>query len=231
MKESKKQCDLNTCMMCRLCMKEWKPALAASRSNYTYRKGELIFKEGDAVRGVYFINEGTVKVHKQWGDKELILRLANSGAIAGHRGLGGDFIYPVSATALGTTEVCFFDLDFFRATIKVNHDLSYELIMFLAGDLKESEQNMRNLVHMPVKNRIAQALIALENKFGVRENGIIDIDISRQDLASFVGTTYETLFRMLNELIEEGLIKADGRHLQIIDKNRVSTLTQWHNNS
>ena len=225
MKESKKHCDLETCMMCRLCIKEWKPAMAANRKNFHFKKGELLFKEGEEVKGIYFINEGTVKVHKQWGDKELILRFARKGAIAGHRGLGGDLLYPVSATALEPVEACYVDLDFFKATMKVNHDFMFELMMFYASELKETERNMRNLVHMPVKNRIAQALITLQEKFGVKEDGSVDIELSRQDFASYVGTTYETVFRMLNELVEAKLLKVDGKSIAIIDKEKLIALT------
>lgn len=225
MKESKKHCDLETCMMCRLCINEWKPAIAANRKNFHFKKGELLFKEGEEVKGIYFVNEGTVKVHKQWGDKELILRFARKGAIAGHRGLGGDLLYPVSATALEPVEACYVDLDFFKASMKVNHDFMYELMMFYAGELKETERNMRNLVHMPVKNRIAQALITLQEKFGTKEDSTIDIELSRQDFASFVGTTYETVFRMLNELVEDKLLTVDGKRITITDKQKLLELT------
>jgi len=212
-------------MMCRLCIKEWKPAIEANRKNFHYKKGEILFNEGEELKGVYFINEGTVKVHKQWGDKELILRFARKGAIAGHRGLGGDMLYSVSATALEPVNVCYVDFEFFKSTMKVNHDFMYELMMFFASELKESERNMRNLVHMPVKGRIAQALITLKEKFGVKEDGSIDIELSRQDFASFVGTTYETVFRMLNELVENKLLKVDGRNITILDKEKLLELT------
>lgn len=225
MKESKKHCDLESCMMCRLCIKEWKPAMAANRKNFHFKKGELLFNEGDELKGVYFINEGMVKVHKQWGDKELILRFARKGAIAGHRGLGGDMLYPVSATALEPVNVCYVDLDFFKSTMQVNHGFMYELLMFFAGELKESERNMRNLVHMPVKGRIAQALFTLKEKFGVKEDGSVDIELSRQDFASFVGTTYETVFRMLNELVESKLLKVDGKSITIPDEEKLLELT------
>lgn len=199
--------------------------MEANRKNFHYKKGETLFNEGEELKGVYFINEGTVKVHKQWGDKELILRFARKGAIAGHRGLGGDMLYSVSATALEPVNVCYVDLDFFKSTMKVNHDFMYELMMFFATELKESERNMRNLVHMPVKGRIAQALFTLKEKFGVKDDGSVDIELSRQDFASFVGTTYETVFRMLNELVESKLLKVDGKNITILDKQKLLDLT------
>ena len=220
MKKTKTGCDLQTCLLCRLCQKEWIPAVDAHRTNFNVPKGEVIFREGDEVKGIYFVYEGTVKVHKHWGeDKELILRFAKKGAIIGHRGLGQDLLYPVSGTAIEPTTVCFVELPFFQASLKVNHDFLYELMQFFAAELKESERNMRNLAHMQVKGRIAQALRTLEEKFGTAEDGFIDITISRQDLASFAGTTYETVFRTLNELAEQDIIRVMNKRIMIYNKD------------
>lgn len=212
-----KKCDLQTCSMCRGCQPEWLKAIDSNRQMLHFKKNDMVFKEGDTVSGMYFIYSGLVKVHKQWVDeKELILRFAGQGAIVGHRGLGDDIIYPVSATALSPAAICFVDLDFFSATLKVNPGYLFELMMFFASELKESEKRMRNLAHMNTKGRIGQALLTLQKKFGKDTDGFIDIDISRQDLASYSGTTYETLFKMLNELAEESSIRLNGKKIQIL---------------
>ena len=217
MKLNKKTCDLNSCVLCRQCLKDWLPAIDSNRKSFHFKKGELLFKEGENMTGMYFINSGLVKVHKHWSsEKELILRLAKNGDIVGHRGLGNDTVYPVSGTALMPTDVCFVDLDFFNSTLKVNPDFLYQLMMFFASELKESEKRMRNLAHMTVKGRIANALLYLRQKFGTTNEGHIDILISRQDMASYTGTTYETLFRIMNELTEEKAIRADGKNISII---------------
>ena len=224
MNHRKKKCDLNTCSMCRGCQPEWLKAIDSSRKMLHFKKGALLFQEGDPVAGMYFIYSGLVKVHKQWGkEKELIVRFAKQGAIVGHRGLGSDIIYPVSATALSATDICFVDLDFFTATLKVNPGYLLELMMFFAAELKESEKRMRNLAHMNSKGRIVQALLTLQKKFGKDDDGFIDIDISRQDLASYSGTTYETLFKMLNELEEERSILLNGKKVQILNENHLIT--------
>jgi CRP/FNR family transcriptional regulator len=222
MKKSKESCDLSTCLLCKLCHKEWKAAIGAHRTNFKVAKGEVIFSEKEEVKGIYFVYEGTVKVHKHWGDKELILRFAKKGNIIGHRGLGKDLVYPVSATAIEPTTLCYVDLDFFESSLKVNHDFLYELMQFFASELKESERNMRNLAHMTVKGRIAQALLTMEEKFGCDDDGFINLSISRQDLASFAGTTYETVFRVLSEFVEEKLIKIEIKKIKIVDKSGLS---------
>jgi len=218
-------CDLKTCFMCRLTLSEWHPAIAAHRKNFSAKKGEVIIREGDPVTGVYFVTQGNVKVHKKWGDKELILRFANEGAIFGHRGIStSENVYPISATALENTSLCFVEIDFFMSTIKVNHEFAYGLLLFYADELNASEKKMRNLALMSVKGRLAVALLGLKAQFGVNENGCIAIDLSRQDLAAFTGATYETVFRVMNEIIAESLIVIKGKMICINNEDGLREL-------
>ncbi len=230
MKKSKNCCDLKSCLLCRLCLKEWLPAIDAHRQNFVVRKGELIFKEEDEVTGIYFVFEGTVKVHKQWGNqKELIIRFAKKRDIVGHRGLGKNNVYPISATAIEPVTLCFIDLTFFEASLKVNYNFIHYLMMFYASELQESERNMRNLAHMPVKGRVAYALLTLKEKFGLTEEGHLDILLSRQDIASFAGTTYETVFRIMNELAENNIISVTGKNIRISNYEQLLDLTKEQN--
>ena len=225
MKRSKHDCDLKSCFFCKLCLKEWLPAIDVNRQTFNVRKGETLFEEGDKVTGVYFVYAGKVKVHKKWGDKELIVRFANQGAIVGHRGLGNNTVYPVSATAIEPATVCFIDLPFFLTTLRVNHEFTYQLMMFFAEELQVSERKMRNLAHMSVKGRVAQSLLTLKERFGVTSEGFIDIVLSRQDLASFAGTTYETVFRIMNELTNDNVIGVAGKSIAITDPEKLIRLT------
>jgi CRP/FNR family transcriptional regulator len=187
----------------------------------------MLFKEGETMTGIWFIYKGKFKVHKHWDkEKELIVRLARDGDIVGHRGLGADNIYPISATALEPSDVCFIGLDFFLHTLKVNPQFLYELMMFFATELKESEKRMRNLAHMPVIGRIAAALLTLQQKFGTGPSGNINMALSRQDLASYTGATYETVFRMLNELAAANVVTINGKHIHITDAAKLGEFTK-----
>jgi len=225
MKKNITICDANSCFMCRNCLKEWQPAIAFGKKNLKLKKGEILFKEGDPVTGVYFVYSGSVKVYKKWDeDKELIIRFAKDGAILGHRGLGGSLVYPISAAALEPSVVCFIDTNLFEATLKINSEFTTQLLLFFAQELYESEKKMRNLAHMPVKGRVAEALLHLKELFGEDDKGFIKIDLSRQDLASFAGATYETVFRMINELVKDKLIKLSGKSIGIIDQKGLAKL-------
>jgi CRP/FNR family transcriptional regulator len=220
-------CDLKSCFLCTFCINDWLPAIAANKQTFELKKGQPLFKEGDPVKGIYFIYSGKVKIHKKWGqEKELILRFAKAGDLAGQMGLGDDAIYPVSATAIEPGIVCYVTMDFFESTLNINNNFTRQLIRVLANDLQESEKRMRNLAHMPVKGRVAQALITLKNQFGITKEGYINIELTRQDLSSFTGAAYESLFRVMNDMIAEKLIAVSGKSILITDEKKLMGLTE-----
>jgi CRP-like cAMP-binding protein len=227
MAKSKNICDLKSCFLCMHCLSDWIPVIAARRENHMVKKGEVIFKEGDPVTGIYFVYEGKIKVHKKWdAEKELILRFAQKGDIVGHLGLGDTGFYPVSATAIEAGMICYIGMDFLESTLNVNNNFVIKLMRFFANELQESEKRMRNLAHMPVKGRVAQALISLKNKFGLNGEGFLNIDLSRQDLAAFTGAAYESLFRTINDLIEEKIIEVAGKSILIKNESMLIKLTE-----
>ena len=220
MKKHKGGYDASGSFIYKKCLREWWPALDANREIIHFKRGEIIFEEGNKIQGVFFMLDGVVKVHKRWTEgKELILRFAHHYDMLGHRGLSTySSFYPITATALADTTVCFINLDFFHTTLKVNTGFMYDFMMFMADELQLSEQRMRDLAHMPVKGRVAKALLALEKKFGVNDAGFIAFTISRQDISAYTGTTYETVYRLMSEFTEAGFIKTDGKEIMLINK-------------
>jgi CRP-like cAMP-binding protein len=226
MKQPKNGCDLTTCYLCRHCSQDWNPAIAGHKQNIVIKKGARVFSEADSVTGIYFIFSGKVKVHKRWDDdKEIILRFAAAGDILGHLGLGSDPVYPVSATAIEPTIVCYIDLSFFESSLNVNPKFTYSLMKLFANELQESEKRMRNLVHMPVKERIALALLTLQKQFGITGTGALNIEITRQDLSSFAAVSYETLFKVTNDFIQNKWITVNGKMINIIDEQSLKAIT------
>ncbi|MES2454852.1 MAG: Crp/Fnr family transcriptional regulator [Bacteroidota bacterium] len=226
MKECTESCDLRSCLLCQLCLPDWLPAIAVNKRNFDLKKGEQLFSEGDAVTGIYFVYQGNFKVHKRWDDeKEMIIRFAAPGDIIGHMGIGKKPVYPVSATALEAATVCFLQMDFFESTLKVNTNLTYELMKFFAAELQNSHTSMRDLAHMPVKARIAQAFLSLRQQFGCDQDGVVGVELSRQDISSYAGTTYETLFKVLNDFARQEILTITGRKIRILDEKRLSQIT------
>lgn len=209
-------CDLSSCFLCNSCISEWKEVIVLKKKTILFKKGKQVFGENEPVKGIYFVYSGSVKIYKNWiNSKELILRFAKAGDILGHRGLGGDESYPVSATALEETKLCFISNDFLETSLKANPLFTYKLMQFYASELQKAEKRMRDLAHMEVKGRIADALLQMSQVFGHHENKFIAATITRQDISSYAGTTYETVYKFLTELTRKKIVSTEGKKIKI----------------
>jgi CRP/FNR family transcriptional regulator len=225
MKTNKTSCDLRRCLFCKNSQDGWLPVIAANRQMLSFKKKEVIFSAGSQAAGVYFVYEGVVKIHQPWGGhKELILNFAGSGDMLGYRALGNDQILPVTATALDDVTICFVPMSFFELFVQSHHQLTYALMKFYANALQEAEKRMRNLALMEVKGRVAETLLMLQQKFGLDVTGSINVVLTRQDMAAYAGTTYESFIRTLNELAVAGLIKQVDKRVEILDVNSLAAL-------
>ena len=215
-------CNISDCFLCSSCLPEWKALVEVKKTTLRFKKGAQIFGEGGKVTGIYFLYSGSVKVHKEWGEqKELIIRFAKKGDILGHRGMGSDPIYPISATALEDVKLCFIDNAFWEATMKSNHALTHKLVQFYAVELQQAEKRMRNLALMEVNARIADALLEMKEIWGVNSEGYISVPVARRDIAAYAGTMYETVFKFLSELTQKKIIATSGKSIRIIDEEKL----------
>lgn len=207
------------------CIPEWLPVINLNKKDIHLKKGQQVFKEGEAVKGVFFIVSGKVKIHQHWGaNKEAILRFASDGDMIGFRGLGRERIYPVTATTMEEVKLIFIDINFFESTLKVNPKLTYALMELYANELEDTERRIRTMAHLEVKGRVAETFLFLQSKFGITEEGFINVKLTKQEIASFVGTTYETISRITNELEKEKYIITKGKNTAIIKPQHLKNL-------
>lgn len=207
------------------CSPEWQEFVEFHKIIKEFDEDTLIFNEGDHVNGLYIINTGKVKVFTTETDgKESIVRLAADSEVVGHRGFGGDWVYPVSAKTYEKTITTFIPLNVFNTVAKANAEFTYHLMMFFAEELRCSEQKT---MQVPVKNRIAKAILMNYNVFGAHPKDITKISytISRKDYASKVNTTYETVIRVLSELNKEKIIELEGKSIRILNFNELTKLS------
>lgn len=218
-------CGLDHCFLCRHCMAEWKDVTVTHKKTRLFKKGKPLFTQGEEVKGIFFIYSGVVKIHAPWTDgRDVIIRFARIGEIAGHRGLGGNAVYPVSATALEDTIACFIGNEFLELSLKANPSLTYTFMHFYAVELQKAEKRMRDLTHMEVKGRIAAALLDIRQTFGTDKDQFLALKLTRQDIAAYAGTTYETVFKFFAELVAAGIINTSGKDIRIDRPEKLNQL-------
>jgi CRP-like cAMP-binding protein len=221
----KTSCDLQTCFLCRNTRPEWRELTALRKESSRLRKGEMLIREGEAVSGIYMILEGAVKVHRRWGaERELIVRFAGKADVVGFRGIGAGNVYPVSATALEQVTACFIPLEFLETSLDANPQLSRALMQLYAAELQLAEQRMSDLAHMDVKGRLVRTLINLKTGLGLDAEGFIRLPVSRQDIASYSGTIYETVFKIFSEWTRQGWIATEGKRIRMLEEAKLGEL-------
>lgn len=190
-----------------------------------YKKGQTIFYEGMMPTGIYCLNRGKIKISRHGSDgKEQIVRFVLEGGLLGIRALMGGRKYSASATTLEESVVCYIDQKtFFKLSTRYPH-ISQCVMTLICTLLEEAEAKMTSLAQKPVRERLAEGLIILDEMFNkeiaCRESDPEHaISLTRDDLANIIGTATETVIRLLSDFREERLIDTDGRKIILLNRD------------
>lgn len=195
--------------------------LEESRGCSYYKKQDALFVEGSYPRGVFCLNHGKVKVFARGDEgKEQIIHIAKPGEIIGFRAMLSGDPYRVSAETLEECAVCFIAKDYFFKMIDTNSEFRNEIIKGLSKELGERAVSITDMAQKSVRERMAASLLQLQDIYGEDP-----INLSREDLANFVGTATETLIRFLKEFKEEGLIEIQTRKVFILNSAKLHQLS------
>ena len=189
-----------------------------------YKKGQTIYFQGNPAFGLYCINSGKIKVSTIASDgRESIIRIASSGDSLGHQNLFNEENYNATATVIEDAIICFFDKAFIHQAVKDEPTIALNLIQSLSREVSSSESKTTSLTQKNVRERLAELLLMLQNKFGVKEKNRTKLDIllTREEMASMVGTANETLIRFIAEFKVEGLIEQEKKTIFIKDEKRL----------
>lgn len=183
----------------------------------TYSKGEAIFFEGDPGHGFYMVGEGKVKIFKMsLGGKEQILHIFGEGEPFGEVPVFHGQPFPASAESLAATRLLYFPRDKFVALVSRNPSIALNMLAVLSMRLRRFTMQIENLSLKEVPARLAGYILYLLEEQG-REDGV-ELEISKGQLASLLGTIPETLSRIFAKMTEEGLIEVVGRRINVLDR-------------
>lgn len=189
-----------------------------------YKKNQPLFVEGSFPRGVFCLNQGKVKIFTRGDEgKEQIIHIAKEGEIIGFRAMFSGESYKVSATTLEEANICFIGKEDFLNMIDTNASLRNGIMKELSKELGDRAVFITNMAQKSVRERLAFALMLLDDIYGKEM-----INLTREDMANFVGTATETLIRLLKDLKEDGIIEIHTRKLEILDKDKLLRVAGAH---
>lgn len=187
----------------------------------TFQRGESIFFEGDKGIGFYMVGEGRVKIFKvSPGGKEHILHIFGEGEPFGEVPVFYGQPFPASAEALVKTRTIFFPRDRFILLVEANPSLALNMLAVLCMRLRKFASQIESLSLKEVPTRLANYLLYLSEEQGNTE--VVELEISKGQLASLLGTIPETLSRIFAKMSEEGLIRVNGRTISLLNIEALS---------
>lgn len=195
--------------------------LSSERKAHHFKKKEVIYMEGDEPNGIVFITKGKIKTYKTNEDgKEFITGLHKEGEFIGYNDLIENTEYKESAEALEDSEVSVIPKQDFFSLLYSNRDVAAKFIKLLTNDLQEKEERLLNLAYNSVRKRVADALLTLQSRY-MKGSEPLPFSVSREDLASMVGTATESVIRTLSDFKEEKLIDIRDKNIHIISADRL----------
>ncbi|MFN0730118.1 Crp/Fnr family transcriptional regulator [Polaribacter gochangensis] len=201
--------------------------ISACKSTRIIKKGDILFDEGEHINGIFCISSGVCKVSKMSPNgREQIIHLVNKGDFLGERSLISDEVANLKATAINDMEVCFIPRDEIINDLKQNPDFSYSVLKDMAMSLKNADNLIVDMAQKTVKQRLAEMLLNLHEKFGNNIDDILNIHLSREDIANIIGTATESAIRLLSEFKREEIISLKGKNISLINIPKLKKIAQ-----
>jgi CRP-like cAMP-binding protein len=190
-------------------------------------KREVIFSDGEEAKGFYVILSGKVKLYKiSLEGKEQILHVVSAPDAFAEAALFLEGSYPAFAEALSDCQLLFFPKRDFTQLIEKNPRLSINMIVTLSHYLRRFASLIEELSLKEVSSRIAKYLIDLSLKLSKEGKNPkeVELDLSKTQLASKLGTISETLSRTLAKMKAKGIIDVRKNRILILNREVLEEL-------
>lgn len=194
-----------------------------------FSEGDTIYYQDGRATMLRVLVFGAVKlVRHTLGGKEVLLDMLQPGEYFGNISASGKAIY--SETAQAQTDVCILSIRMrdFRLLLDEYSGVAQSVLNITADRLQSSQQQIQHLTTLPVKNRVANILVMLCDKFGEesKHGKLLQLPLSRKDLADMAGTSTETASRTMSEFENDGLITSGRKWVAINDPDRLKKIAK-----
>ncbi|HEY5627395.1 MAG TPA: Crp/Fnr family transcriptional regulator [Nitrospira sp.] len=197
-------------------------------SETRYSKGEFIFREGDPTEYFHIVKEGTVKCVKSTSDgKECTLKMLMPGDLfCCDAATFNGACHPGSAQPMGNVSILRMRKDAYLAMLRRNPDAALEIIKYLGNRLHEAQEKTKILALDRADQRLAALLIDMATRSGINDpQGIrLAVRLTREDMANMVGTTTETVIRIMSRFKRDKLVSGTANRLILLNLDRLKTL-------
>ena len=195
------------------------------RREMVYVKGEVIIEEGSPIEEFLYLKKGLVKLVKSGeNQRERIISIARPLDFVSLISTFSDKTYQYTITALEESTVCAIDLNSIKEVIRKNGGFALELMENISRSSNFVIQSTYDIDDKHLRGRIAYILLWFSNK--IYHSNIFMLPISRKEIGELINMTTENVIRILSEFRKDGLIKIDGKSIDILNKEMLEKLSR-----
>lgn len=204
-----------------------KAILSDNHTCQHYKRGEIIYKEGEKPPGLICLSSGKVKIFKEGvGGREQIVRMAKPVGFIGYRALFAGENYIASAVAIEDSTICIIEKEALFKLLRGNAELTLRMIHAMATELGFSNSRTVTLTQKHIRGRLAESLLFLKDTYGFEDDGAtIKVYLSREDIANLSNMTTSNAIRTLSSFASEQVISLDGRKIKILDLKKLERIS------
>lgn len=192
--------------------------LYSTREIVYHKRGSIVYHEGNRINGFYCLQTGIAKIFKTGIDgKEQIIRFAKQGEIIGFRSVLSKELACTTAEVIEDIVSCYIPSETLMDLIRNNGNFAIELLQLTCRELGEANSFITDIAQKTVRERLAEILVHLHQEFGVDEESVLKISLTREELANIVGTATESVIRLLSEFKQDSLIDLNGRKIKLLN--------------
>ncbi len=189
------------------------------RKTVTYRKGEVICKQGAYASKVLFLRKGMVKTYLEHPNRDVIFCIKPGQSFIGIEALFNERTYPYTCTTYEDSEFCMFEADMFENLIEENGKFAASLMADLNLWITRVYGRIITLTQKQVAGKLADILLCLSER--IYQSDEFELTITRKDLSELTQLSVETLSRAIREFKEEKVLAVEGKKFKILDMEKL----------
>ena len=200
-------------------------ALVKDLETVEYRKGEIVFSEGEPGDSLYIVLSGKVKVVRRAADgRQNLITLLGPSDMLGELSLFDPGPRTATATAVVDTRLARLRKQALRPWLGNRPEIAEQLLRVLARRLRRTNDALADLIFTDVPGRVAKNLLQMAGRFGSRDGGVLRVthDLTQEELAQLVGASRETVNKALADFASRGWMRVDSRAVTILDQERLA---------
>lgn len=228
-KDENAQCNCFSCIVKNLIFEhmstKFQEEMCSSKKELLFKKGDVIVSQGQPVDEFIYLKSGLVKLHQQKPfHHDVIIFIAKPFDFITLLTIFSETHYQYSITALEDTEVCKFSYDKLREMILSNANFAFAIIQRMSCVTNKIITSTTELNRKNLRGRIAQILLFFSEE--IYQNPNFTLPITRKEIGELIGMTTENVIRIISEFNKDGLIHLDGKHIEILESNRLKAIAE-----